>query len=86
MDARDAIAIPATFAFVIGGFYWIVAQRLRFHRRRARESRDAARPSAWQRLSPREKLLRRLMGVALGIVLAVLLQAVAREVLDTLAL
>ena len=86
MDARDAIALPATFAFIVGGFYWIVAHRLRFHRRRAREMQDAAHPGAWARLTPNQKRARRLIGVALGIVAAVLLQVLAREVLDALSL
>ena len=86
MDLRDAIALPATFAFIVAGFYWIVAHRLRFHRRRAREMQDQARPSSWQRLTPREKLVRRMLGVALGIAAAMLLQVVAREVLDALSL
>jgi hypothetical protein len=86
MDLRDAIALPATCAFIAGGFCCIVAQRLRFHRRRAQERQGTPRPSAWQRLTPREKLVRRIMGIAFGIAVAVLLQVVAREVLDALSL
>lgn len=86
MDVRDIIALTVTVAFTVGGFYWIVAQRLRFHRRQAMESRDDARPSAWQRLSPRQKFLRRLMGVALGIAVALLIRVVAVGLIDALAL
>jgi hypothetical protein len=80
MDVRDAIALPATLAFVAVGFYGIVASRLRMWRRRAAE-----RGRTWQQLSARSKLLRRCAGIAVGIVLAVMLQAIGRLIMDTVS-
>ncbi len=81
MDVRDAIAIPATLAFVGLGFYFIVMQRLHMWRRRAKE-RGRPGNGAWARLSPRSRLLRRCAGIAAGIVAAVLLQAIGRMIMD----
>lgn len=81
MDVRDAIAIPATLAFVGAGFYWIVAQRLRAWRSHARAQTGPTKPSRWQQLSPRQKMLRRLGGVALGVGVAVLLQVICRGII-----
>jgi hypothetical protein len=80
MDVRDAIALPATLAFVAVGFYGIVASRLRMWRRRAAE-RGRATGGTWQQLSARSKLLRR----CAGIVLAVMLQAIGRLIMDTVS-
>jgi hypothetical protein len=84
MDVRDAIALPATLAFVAVGFYAIVASRLRMWRRRAAE-RGRAKSSGWQQLSARSKLLRRCAGITVGIVLAVVLQAIGRLIMDTVS-
>ena len=84
MDVRDAIALPATLAFVALGFYGIVASRLRMWRRRAAE-RGRAKSGGWQQLSARSKLLRRCAGIAVGIALAVMLQAIGRLIMDTVS-
>lgn len=83
MDARNVIAIPATLAFVGAGFYWIVAQRLRGWRAYAKAQPRPAKPSKWQRLSPKQKMLRRIGGVALGVGVAVVLQVIGREIIDS---
>lgn len=83
MDARDVIAIPATLAFIIAGFYWIVAQRLRGWRAYAKARPAPAKPSKWQRLSPKQKMWRRIGGVALGVGVAVVLQVIGREIIDS---
>ena len=82
MDVRDAIAMPLTIAFVGLGFYGIVMARLRMWRRRAKE-RGRPGNGTWAQLSPRAKLLRRCAGIATGIVLAVLLQAIGRVIMDS---
>jgi hypothetical protein len=82
MDLRDAIALPATLAFIAGGFYWIVADRLRSIRSRLRSEAPRARPSRWQRLSPAQRVLRRTLGIVLGIAVAVVLQVIGREIID----
>lgn len=84
MDVRDAIALPATLVFVALGFYGIVRSRLRMWRRRAAE-RGRATGGEWQQLSARSKLLRRCAGIAVGIVLAVMLQAIGTLIMDTLS-
>jgi hypothetical protein len=82
MDVRDAIALLATVAFMALGFYGIVASRLRMWRRRAAD-RGRTKGNTWQQLSARSRLLRRCAGIALGIVLAVMLQAIGRIIMDT---
>ncbi len=81
MDLRDAIALPATLVFIAGGFYWIVADRLRSIRARARLEIRPARPSRWQQLSPAQRTLRRALGIFLGIGVAVVLQVIAQEII-----
>jgi hypothetical protein len=83
MDARDVIAIPATLAFIGGGFYWIVAQRLRAWRAYARAQPGPAKPSKWQQLSHKQRMLRRIGGVALGIGVALVLQVIGHEIIDS---
>jgi len=82
MDLRDAIALPATVAFIAAGFYWIVTDRLRSIRARTRSRVGSARPSRWQQLSPAQKTLRRALGIVLGIAVAVVLQVIGREIID----
>jgi hypothetical protein len=84
MDVRDAIALPATVAFVVLGFYGIVASRLRMWRSRAAAG-VRAKGGGWQQLSVRSKLLRRCAGIAAGIVLAILLQAIGRLIMDSVS-
>ena len=60
------------------------ASRLRMWRRRAAE-RGRATGGEWQQLSARSKLLRRCAGIAVGIVLAVMLQAIGTLIMDTLS-
>jgi len=84
MDLRDVIALPATFAFIAAGFYWIVADRLRSIRARARLQNRPAGPSRWQQLSPAQKMLRRALGILLGVAVAVVLQVIGREIIDAL--
>jgi hypothetical protein len=83
MDTRDAIALPATLAFIGAGFYWIVAQRLRAWRAYAKAQPGPTKPSKWQQLSPRQRMLRRVGGVALGVAVAVVLQVIGREIIDS---
>jgi hypothetical protein len=83
MDARDVIAIPATLGFIGAGFYWIVAQRLRGWRAYARAQPGPPKPSKWQRLSPKQKMLRRVAGIALGVGVAVVLQVIGHEIIDS---
>jgi hypothetical protein len=82
MSMRDIIALPATFLFVGCGFYWIVTQRLRSVRAHIAAVGPSQAASRWQRLSPREKMLRRALGIVLGVAAAVVLQAIGREILD----
>jgi hypothetical protein len=82
MGLRDIVALPATLLFVVGGFYWIIVQRLRGIRARIKVEGPSRTSSRWQRLSPRDKMLRRIAGIVLGIVVAVVLQAIWREILD----
>jgi len=81
MDARDVIAIPTTLAFIGAGFYWIVAQRLRAWRAYAMAQMGPMKPSRWQQLSPRQKMLRRIAGIALGIIVAMALQVIGRGII-----
>ncbi len=83
MGMRDVIALPATLLFVGGGFYWVVAQRLRGIRARIGIEGPSSTATRWQRLSPREKMLRRALGIVLGIVAAIMLQVIGREILDS---
>lgn len=82
MSTRDVIVPTATLLFVAGGFYWLVAQRLRAVRARIAVEGPSRTATRWQRLSPREKMLRRALGIILGIVIAIMLQVIGREVLD----
>lgn len=86
MDTRDVIAIPATIAFVVFGFYGIVAHRLEAWRRRAREEGPRTTPSKWGQLSPATKFRRRLMGVILGAVAAMLLLVVVEYIIHVFSL
>lgn len=81
MDLRDAIAIPTTLVFLIAGFYGVVVLRLRGIRRRARGA-GLRSPGRWQHLSRRQKTMRRIAGVALGVVLAVALQVLVRGLME----
>ena len=82
MGMRDVIALPATLLFVAGGFYLVVAQRLRGIRARIAVDGLSSTATRWQRLSPREKMLRRALGIVLGIAVAIMLQVIGREILD----
>jgi hypothetical protein len=82
MDLRDAIALPATLAFIVGGFCWVVAERMRSIRARTRSQIRPATLSRWQQLSPAQKTLRRALGIVLGIAVAVLLQVIGRVIID----
>ena len=81
MDLRDAIAVPATLAFVALGFYGVVALRLRGIRRRASDGGERA--TRWRQLSPRSRLLRRTGGIILGIGAALILQVVIQRVVHS---
>lgn len=85
MDLRDAIAIPATFAFVGLGFLGIVRHRLNWWRRQATTGRDRVRGNTWRQLSPRAKMLRRVAGICLGVGAALAVQAVVRVIIDGLS-
>src|SRR5579871_3659173 len=86
MDTRDVIAIPSTFIFVVFGFYLIVMQRLQAWRRRAREEGPRTTPSKWGRLSPAARLRRRVFGIILGTVVAMLLIVVAEHIINAFSL
>ena len=82
MGMRDAIALPATLLFIAGGFYWIIVQRLRGIRARIVVEGPSETATRWQRLSPRERMLRRALGIVLGIAVAIMVQVVGREILN----
>jgi hypothetical protein len=82
MGMRDVIALPATLLFIAGGFYWVVMQRLRGIRARIGIEGPSGASTRWQRLSPREKMLRRALGIVLGVAGAIMLQVIGREILD----
>ncbi len=80
MDARDAIAMPATIAFVALGVH-AMTRNIRARPRRERERSGEGGPSRWQLMSRRERLVRRTLGIGLGIGVAVALQLVAQGVI-----
>jgi hypothetical protein len=82
MDVRNVIALPATLLFVVCGFYWVVAQRLRGMRARIAIEGSSRIANRWQRLTPREKMMRRSLGILLGVVAAIVLQVIGREIID----
>ena len=57
-------------------------QRLRGIRARIGIEGPSGASTRWQRLSPREKMLRRALGIVLGIAGAIMLQVIGREILD----
>jgi hypothetical protein len=85
MGIRDFIALPATLLFVAGGFYWVIWQRLRGIRARIGIEGPSRTANRWQRLSSREKMLRRALGIVLGIIAAVILQVIGREILNAMS-
>ena len=86
MGTRDVIAMPATIAFVVFGFYGIVAHRLETWRRRARDEGPRTTPSKWGQLSPATKFRRCAIGVILGAVAAMLLLVVVEHIIHVLSL